>query len=119
MMASTSRRALLLVALVGFLVGIVVSLRFDLFSQSEAINLFGGGEKPAESTPTPPPSVALPDFAALAEHVSPAVVNISSTQEVRGGGPGGPGGPGLGPDVPGQGQEGDPFHDFFEPFERF
>jgi serine protease Do len=49
------------------------------------------------------------------------VVNISSTQEVRGGpGGGGPGGgaPGFG-GPRGQGEEGDPFHEFFEPFERF
>src|SRR2546422_3223254 len=36
-------------------------------------------------TGTPAPSVNLPDFAGLAEHVAPSVVNISSTQEVKGG----------------------------------
>src|SRR5207253_10018542 len=89
--------------------------RFDLFARSEAISIFGGAEKSAPETPTsPPPVVALPDFALLAEHVAPSVVNISSTQEVKGGPSFGPGGGG-----PGGGGEGDPFHEFFEPFERF
>src|SRR5438128_405184 len=116
MSAGTSRRALLAVALIGFAVGLVVSVRFDLFPSSQAINLFGGGEKAAEESGSTgaPAAVALPDFAGLAEHLSPSVVNISSTQEVKGGPslgvPGGPGGPGG---------EGDPFHEFFEPFEKF
>jgi serine protease Do len=113
MTAHGSRRALIAVAIIGFAVGIAVSIRFDLFPKSEAINLFGGGERQAEGRAEPAPSVSLPDFAGLAEHLSPSVVNISSTQEVKGGpsfGPGGPGGPGG---------EGDPFHEFFEPFERF
>jgi len=89
------------------------------------------GEK-AEETPTteaaPAPAgkststaiAGLPDFAKLAEQLSPCVVNISTTSvsEPRQGhgAPGEPGGPG--------GQGGpfgrqDPFHDFMEPFERF
>jgi serine protease Do len=117
MSVERGRRTLVAVALIGFVVGIGVSMRFDLFSRSEAINLFGTGEKPAPSAPaaSPAPVVNLPDFAELAERVAPSVVNISSTQEVKGGpslGPGGPGGPGGG-------GEGDPFHEFFEPFERF
>src|SRR5262249_54867921 len=103
MSAQTNRRALVAVALIGFAVGIAVSIRFDLFPRSEAINLFGGGEKP--NAPSPAPSVALPDFAELAEHLEPSVVNISSTQEVKGG--------------PSLGGGDDPFHDYFEPFERF
>jgi serine protease Do len=112
MILRTNRGALVLVALLGFAVGLAVSLRFD-FQRSEAINLFGGAEKPAPPTATPAPSVALPDFSALAQQISPSVVNISSTQEVRTPGlaPRGPGAPGL--------PEGDPFHEFFEPFERF
>ena len=116
MNGGTSRRALLFVALIGFAVGLAVSVRFDLFPASQAINLFGGGEKGgAEESPTgAPPAVTLPDFAGLAEHLSPSVVNISSTQEVKGGPSLGiPGGPGGG------GGEGDPFHEFFEPFEKF
>src|SRR5438128_241461 len=118
MNGGTSRRALLFVALIGFAVGLAVSVRFDLFPASQAINLFGGGEKGgAEESPTgAPPAVTLPDFAGLAEHLSPSVVNISSTQEVKGGPSLGiPGGPGGG----GGGGEGDPFHEFFEPFEKF
>jgi serine protease Do len=121
-MTPRSNRRLLvagLLILVGFAVGIAVTARFDLAPRSEAIGLFGGGsDKPAEAT-AGPPQVALPDFSGLAEHLSPSVVNISSTQEVKGtsgfgpGGQGGPGGPG------GPGGEGDPFHEFFEPFERF
>jgi serine protease Do len=113
MTAHTSRRTLIAVAVIGFAVGLAVSMRYDLFPHSEAINLFGSGEKAPEARGTAAPSVTLPDFAGLAEHLSPSVVNISSTQEVKGGlgfGPGGPGGPGG---------EGDPFHEFFEPFERF
>ena len=125
MILRTNRGALLLVALLGFAVGLAVSLRVD-FQQSEAINLFGGSEKPVAPVPTAPaPTVALPDFSGLAQQISPSVVNISSTQEMRGpsmggrgpGGPGAPGGPG-GPGGPGA-PEGDPFHEFFEPFERF
>jgi S1-C subfamily serine protease len=101
MSRGTNRRALVAAALVGFVVGIVVSLRSDLLSSSEALNLFGSSE-PQPATPPQGPSITLPDFATLAEHISPSVVNISSTQEVKtrgpfGGGqglPGGPGGPG-------------------------
>src|SRR5207253_9895256 len=113
MNGGTSRRALLFVALIGVAVGRALSVRFELFPASQAINLFGGGEKGGgEESPTgAPPAVTLPDFSGLAEHLSPSVVNISSTQEVKGGPslgiPGGPGG------------EGDPFHEFFEPFEKF
>jgi serine protease Do len=110
----TSRRTLIAVALIGFAVGVAVSVRLDLFPRSEAISLFGGAEKPA-TVPTPAPAVALPDFSGLAEHAAPSVVNISSTQEVKSAGSFGPG---ESPGGPG-GQEGDPFHEFFEPFERF
>src|SRR5262249_307658 len=112
--SKTSRRALVTTALIGFVIGIAVSVRFDLSSPTEAISLFGGEQK----EPPQGPSVTLPDFATLAEHISPSVVSISSTQEVKsrgpfggqGGGPGGPGGPGG---------EDDPFQDFYGPFERF
>src|SRR5437016_4708976 len=112
----TGRLAMGAVALIGFAVGVVLSAGLDLFPRSEAISIFGGAEKPSGgSAATPAPSVNLPDFSGLAEHVAPSVVNISSTQEVKGGpfAPGEPGGPGGG------GGEDDPFHDFFGPFERF
>ncbi len=114
MSRGTNRRALVATALIGFVVGSAVSVRYDLVSRSEALNLFGGGEqKPSGG---PPPAVVLPDFADLSEHMSPSVVNISSTQEVKSRGPQGPGG-GQGP---GQGQgEDDPFGEFYGPFERF
>ncbi len=123
MSRGSNRRALVATALIGFVVGLGVSLRYDLFSESHAINLFGGGE---DKTVAPAPPVAIPDFADLAEHISPSVVNISSTQEVKQrtpfGGPGGPnGGPNGGaPGGPGgPGGEEDPFQDFYGPFERF
>src|SRR5437016_2430651 len=112
----TGRLAMGAVALIGFAVGVVLSAGLDLFPRSEAISIFGGAEKPSGgSAATPAPSVNLPDFSGLAEHVAPSVVNISSTQEVKGGpfAPGEQGGPGGG------GGEDDPFHDFFGPFERF
>ena len=51
MILRTNRGALMLVALLGFAVGLAVSLRVD-FQKSEAINLFGGAEKPAAPVPT-------------------------------------------------------------------
>ncbi len=115
MSSGTSRRALVVTAVIGFVVGIGVSLRSDLLSRSEAISLFGGSEQQTAPAPSGAPTVTLPDFATLAEHISPSVVNISSTQEVksRGGNPfGGPGGGGPG-------GEDDPFQEFYGPFERF
>ena len=65
--------------------------------------------------------VMLPDFSALVEKHSPAVVNISTTQHIkrrnqRGGhgGPGGPGIPGL-PDIPGL-PEDEALQEFFRRF---
>src|SRR5438874_2604548 len=109
------RLGMVAVARLGFAVGVRLTAGRELFPRSEAISIFGGAEKPGGgSAATPAPSVNLPDFSGLAEHVAPSVVNISSTQEVKGGpfAPGEPGGPGGG-------GEGDPFHDFFGPFERF
>ena len=114
---------------------------------AHAIRFWGDEEKPVEqqapeaAAPSKPPAVVsgLPNFADLAEALRPAVVNISTTSPVEapphmGMGPGGPrqfgppgqGGPGQG--SPGQGGPGqggpqgqgqDPFHDFWEPFERY
>jgi len=58
-MRASNRLAFLAVALIGFVVGVVVSVRFDLFPSSEAINLFGGGsgDRPATgSAPSPAPA---------------------------------------------------------------
>ena len=121
MIVRSNRLALVAVALIGFLVGVAASVRFDLFPHSEAISLFGGGGEQSGSAPSgSPPQVQLPDFADLAQHVAPSVVNISSTQEVKGGGPSlGPGGPSAPGGPGGEGGEDDPFHEFFGPFERF
>jgi serine protease Do len=73
--------------------------------------------------PAPAPLTVVPDFASLAERLSPVVVNISTTSQPKQqpmdmpqfrGGPGGPGQ--GGPQSPFG--EGDP-REFWEPFERF
>jgi serine protease Do len=97
MISGTSRRWFVVAALAGFVAAAVVSAR--------AFNIFGGESESGASAPAP--AVALPDFADLAAHISPSVVNVSTTQEVKN-----PFG-GMG-----EGEE-DPFHDFFGPFERF
>jgi serine protease Do len=122
-MRASNRVALLATALIGFVVGLGVSLRADLLPPSEALNLFGSGGETQSAPSGPPaaaPSVAIPDFVELTKAVSPAVVNISSTQEVgkRGNGGGGGGGGGMGPGGPNGGGEEDPFGEF-GPFERF
>jgi len=55
MTGGSSRRALIVVAVIGFAVGIAVSIRFDLFARSEAISLFGGAEKAPEPATSAPP----------------------------------------------------------------
>ena len=45
MSRGTGRRALVATAIIGFVVGIAVSVRYDLVSRSEALNLFGGGDQ--------------------------------------------------------------------------
>ena len=45
MSRGTGRRALVATALIGFVVGIAVSVRYDLVSRSDALNLFGGGDR--------------------------------------------------------------------------
>ncbi len=104
-----------------FLIGALVAVGL-VADPAHAISFWG--EK-AEETPTVPvapapagkPSTAavigLPDFAQLAEQLSPCVVNISTTSvsdpHQGSGGPGNPFGQ----------QQQDPFHNFMEPFERF
>ena len=123
-----NRRGAILAALAGFIVGVAVCVRLDVVAPGAAVSLFGGGDSGSASSP---PIVALPDFADLASHVSPAVVSISTTQEMKtphgfgpggpGGGPSGPGGPngpGGGPNGPG-GDDDDQSQEYFGPFERF
>jgi serine protease Do len=121
-MKGSNRRVAVLAALAGFVIGVGVCVRLDLLPAPAAVGLFGGGE----ASPSNPPPVTIPDFADLASHVSPAVVNISTTQEVKsphamGPGPG-PGGPGQqAPGGPGQNgpDDDDQFQEYFGPFERF
>src|SRR5438874_2209463 len=84
MNGGTSRRALLFVALIGFAVGLAVSVRFDLFPASQAINLFGGGEKGGtEESPTgAPPAVTLPDFAGLDPKTDIALIEIHGASDL-------------------------------------
>jgi len=118
MKARSNRRVALLAALGGFVVGVLVCARLDLTPGAAAVSLFGGSDGGSASNPPP---VSIPDFAELASHVSPAVVNISTTQEVKSphgmpfpGAPGGPGGGGGG-----GGDEDDQMQEFFGPFERY
>ena len=113
-----ARHSIVLVA-GGVVAGIAVTVGFNLGQRVEAIS-FWGEEQPAEQAATPTPATAphgavitgLPDFATLAEKLSPSVVNVSTTSQgesppqMGGGGQQGPFG------------RGDP-HEFWEPFERF
>ena len=100
-----ARRTILTVTLIalGFLMGIVTTVSLNLGQRVEAISFWG--EEPAQPTPTPAAAAAapeahtalsgLPDFSVLAEKLSPAVVNISTTSQGEapqiGPGPGGQG----------------------------
>jgi serine protease Do len=112
-----ARRGVLLIA-AGFLSGVAVTVGLNLGQRVEAIS-FWGEEQPAEPAATPTPAAApraqgplssLPDFTQLAERLSPAVVNISTTSQGEA--------PQMGGGGPNPFGKGDP-HEFFEPFERF
>ena len=100
-------------------IGFFVALTIVATSVDPARAISFWGEEEAKETPTPALSSraavprSLPDFTELAEKMSPEVVNVSTTSEAEQ--------PQLGPhqQFPGQGQQQDPFHDFWEPFERF
>jgi len=82
-------KTVFLFLLIGLLVGFLGSLYFDSFNFKE----------PSSHLPSVPlPSSAPPSFADLADNVSPAVVNISSTKIVR---------------------SGSIFEDFYSPFREF
>ncbi len=119
--------------LVALVIAFLMVAAFGTGRYASAISFWG--EEPEEK-PTPqaaPPSqaapstVTLPNFVELAQRMSPEVVNISTTsapeqqhfapRQPFGGGQGGPGGQGGQGGPGGQGQ--DPFHEFWEPFERF
>ena len=84
-------------ALIGFVVGVGVTPAVRLLARSEAISLFGGERAAARSgsgADRPGRRHAAGLRGARRSSISPAVVNISSTQEVKSRGPFGPGGPG-------------------------
>lgn len=126
--AGPQRWAVIAVATIGFLVGMAVTARFDAPAPTHAIGFWGSDDDEEEEAekekkqaqpapfeeleeqavlqPAPPPAPpGLPDFAALAERLSPSVVNISTSQQMKG-------------FSRPFGQE-DPFREFWEPFERF
>jgi serine protease Do len=117
--------------LLGGVVGLVLSAGTDVTERLGAIFGMGEHEKaPVESAgqatavpgaPNPggTEQICLPDFTTLAEKLDPAVVNISTTQVIKGNPMGrgftfrrGPGGRQFGP-----GQS-DPFEEFFDRFFR-
>jgi len=113
------RRTFVLVA-AGFLAGVIATVGLNLGARVEAISFWGEQSGEPTAAPTAAPKAqgavsALPDFAALAEKLSAAVVNVSTTSQGEtpslGGGEGGP----FGGDPRGQGNP----HEFWEPFERF
>ena len=113
------RRTFVLVA-AGFLAGVIATVGLNLGSRVEAISFWGEQSAEPAATPTAAPKAqgavtSLPDFAVLAEKLSAAVVNVSTTSQGEGpsigGGEGGP----FGGEPRGQGNP----HEFWEPFERF
>jgi len=114
----TMRGALLALA-IGILIGVGATIQLSSVSRQEAITLVKPSPTPFAgkvAVPAEPiPAGGVPDFAALAQRLSPVVVNISTRSQPkeqpsmpRFHGPGGPQQP----------FEGDP-REFWEPFERF
>jgi serine protease Do len=113
-----ARRTFVLVA-AGFLAGVIATVGLNLGSRVEAISFWGEQSAEPAATPTSPAKAqgavtTLPDFAALAEKLSAAVVNVSTTSQGEGPSIGGEGAP-FGGEPRGQGNP----HEFWEPFERF
>ncbi len=113
--------------LIGVAMGLILAAQTDVTERLGAI--FGSEEEAAKeqttvaqagSNPGGTEQICLPDFTLLAEKLDPTVVNISTTQVVKGGGmgrgfgmrPPGGGGPRFGPQQP------DPFEEFFDRFFR-
>ncbi len=130
MSAQTRARRILTLA-AGMVLGALSTAAFQLAPRAAAISFWGeGAATPEVAAPTPAAPAAaapaavtsLPDFARLAERISPSVVNISTTsqgEDPHGQGPQGQGPQGQGPRMgPGPFGGGDP-HEFWEPFERF
>jgi serine protease Do len=122
MSAHTRARRTIFWIAAGFLVGVLTTIGLNLGQRAAAISFWGEQEPtPQAAAPTPAPQApavisGLPDFARLAEKLSPSVVNISTTSQ-------GESHPQMG--GPQQGPQGGPFggrpdpHEFWEPFERF
>ncbi len=128
--ATSHKLAVFIAILLGVLIGIVIAAQTDIASRIAALHIFGEGserpsttEKPVSESSQEPGAgssrvVALPDFTLLAERSSPFVVNISTTQIIKGRnmwrsfrfGPIQP------EDRFGQRGEQDPFEDFFDRF---
>ena len=61
MSRGTGRRALVATAIIGFVVGIAVSVRYDLVARSDALNLFASGGKTPSVTKLANVVLAAPD----------------------------------------------------------
>jgi serine protease Do len=114
MSAPVRARRTVFVGVAAFLAGTFTTMGFDLGQRVQAISFWGEEPTPPAAAPAPEaPSQtvpgSLPDFARLADKLSPAVVNISTTSQGE-----------TPPQMGGQGPfgHGDP-HEFWEPFERF
>jgi len=117
--------------MIGVVVGLFVSARMDVTERLGAILGLGEDEATSESVMVPRAGdaslanaggddrICLPDFTILAEKLDPTVVNISTTQVVKGGQPGqGFGFRHPGPRSPFGPQQPDPFEEFFDRFFR-
>ena len=78
-----SVKVLFVVALVSVLAGVALTARLDLISTTGAQDFWKESAKGADAG-RGRPDAALRDFVALAEKLSPLVVNISTTQTVKG-----------------------------------
>jgi len=93
---------------------LVIVTAVAVYATAQALDLFGSEESKREAPKAAEPSSAmtLPNFVDLAKRNFPAVVNVSTSSSAGEGAVGR-----RAPDAPG-GPE-DPFHEFWEPFERF
>jgi serine protease Do len=122
---------IVLFVLIGAVVGLLVSARMDVTERLGAILGLGEDEATSESAVVTRAGdasresaggddrICLPDFTVLAEKLDPTVVNISTTQVVKGGQRGqGFGFRHPGPRSPFGPQQPDPFEEFFDRFFR-
>jgi serine protease Do len=96
-------REVVAIAIVGLFITLGLNGRLSMVAAAQETP-FWTDSKPGRGL-----AVQAPDFAALVEHLQPAVVNISTTEAVRG-----PQGEGRQPAVPSPfGRQGRPFEEFF------